>query len=150
MSLTSSLDALCLAEVSEGCRLRGVSTLVLLVLCATALTTAALSYADLSAPNIVYFLDLPSKAICVLSNIPRSVCASRLEAVMCVNGAPFRGTRVPGGAAVHSVKSRRCLEPFGSNKMEGVLCAFSKLKAERCPQRSYLFWWRSARLCSTS
>jgi len=63
MSMTSSLDAFCLAEVSEGCRLRGVSTLVLLVLCATGLTTAAPFYADLSAPNIVYFLDLLSKAV---------------------------------------------------------------------------------------
>ena len=43
---------------------------------------------------------------------------------MCVNGAFFHGTRVPVGAAVHSVKSGRiffisCLEPPG---VIGWLC----------------------------
>jgi hypothetical protein len=42
MSLTGSLDAFCLAEVSEGRRLRGVSCLFsLLLICNTGLNTAA-------------------------------------------------------------------------------------------------------------
>ena len=62
---------------------------------------------------------------------------------MCVNGAFFHGTRVPVGAAGHSVKTDvffiGCLEPLGSNRMVTLLCASSRLKADRCPQRLCLF-----------
>jgi hypothetical protein len=74
------------------------------------------------------------------ATFPRSICASRLEAPMCANDAPFHSARVPV-VTVHSVKSGRflffisCLEPrrvIGS----ALWCISSRLKAERCPQRS--------------
>ena len=66
----------------------------------------------------------------------------RLAREWLLNGALFHGTRV-SVVAVHSLKSGRIplikLSRTPESNSVVLWCTSGRLKAERCPQRSYLF-----------
>ena len=82
MSLTGSLGAFCFAGYQKAVVYGAFP-------CLFSFPGGILLAPTAGAQNIVYFLDLPYKAVCVRCNIPRSICSSRVEGPKCVNATPY-------------------------------------------------------------